>query len=368
LKKTLKATCVALGVAIGAVLGLNISAAHAGTVNGVTCNPYRYLYPSDGTAYPNDFATASQTDVSGHLYVCSSTLTHTNAQTILTRVQTIPSGALALLKSRSVYYFYFANRMDNNNYLKGAAPFSGFSQFQTNTARCGKTGYGYSTITKSSVIASSIFDKCSFSVGTTPPNPNIGGVTLHESGHAFDFSIASISPNMAVSPSTSYAFSDVVGNVSGSTQTAASDFYYLDSGKKNHPLPSACQVFDSAAQSALELDLGGPNDLGETVCNGNTENPDFTGMENTSIAYKESFYFLGGGSSNSELFAQLFAKGVGTIGSPDPTPFVDSVIQNGSLPCSRLTVNQYISTQTPPTTAQLQAAYCFIPTAADWDR
>jgi len=58
-------------------------------------------------------------------------------------------------------------------------------------------------------------------------NPNIGGVTLHESGHAFDFSIASISPNMAVSPSTSYAFSDVVGNVSGSTQTAASDFYYL---------------------------------------------------------------------------------------------------------------------------------------------
>lgn len=366
MKRVIQLTLAALVlVLLGAAIGP--ATARADTVNGITCNPYRYLFPNDSTSYPDDFATASQTDTTGHYYVCSLTLTHANAEAILSRVQTIPSGALGLLKQQSVYYYYFAKRSDANSYMSGKSPFSLFSQFQTSTARCGYTAYGIGA-NGATTIASEIFDVCSFSNGTTPPNPNLGGVILHESGHAFDFSVASNASNKSIPPSISAAFKSIV-NGSNNSSTVASDFYYQNNGKTKHPKPTACTVYDSVSQSALELDIGGANDIGVPVCSGNTENSDFVGMTNTDIGFQQLPYFFNPPSlAYEELFAQEFAKLVGTIGSPDPLPLTDSVIQNGSLGCSRLAVTQYLNTLLPPTTAQLQASYCQTPSAGSWNQ
>lgn len=248
-------------------------------------------------------------------------------------------------------------------------PFSNYSKaFQTSQARCGNTGY--QSTTSPPLIASMIYNTCTLSTGQTITNPNLGGVALHETGHAFDFSIAAGSANKSIPPSSSKAFRSLV-NSSTNTPTAASDLYYIDHGNSqngNQPL-NTCGLYDSVSISGLEQDLGLPTANTTPVCTGSTENSPYIGKTNSQIATNQDPYFVNPPPTSiayEDIFAELFAVRTGNIGSPAPLPFFDHWAPSG-LHCSYLAVQLYYDTQQPPTSSQLSANDCPVPASGTWN-
>lgn len=346
----IRRTFLALGAMI---LGVGFLGAFPQQAQAVTCTDYRQINPAASTVYPND----------GHYFVCG-TFTPVAMSKVLQGPQGLPSNIRTLLHDQGVTYYFFANRADNNTYMSGTLPYSLDPMFQTSTARCANTYYSANSLI-GRPIAVSIFNTCQFA-SSAPINPNLQGITLHETGHAFDFSIGKRNGSATVTASNSKAYKDLFAK-SVNSPTAASDLYFFDNGDKTHAKPATCGTF-SQGISDLELDLGIPTAISTPVCTGSTVNQPFQGLKNSDIAKKQSPYFVSPSvdSQFRELFAAQFALKTGRIGSPDPLPFIDSYVTN-VFRCTYIATVAYYNTLNPPSSNTiLQQNNCPLPAAGDW--
>jgi hypothetical protein len=323
----------------------------------VTCNSYHSLYPAEQSRWPNDWTATSP----GHYYICSPTITSAEA----IKVFNVPAGTIAasnrtLLSSKGMTYFFFANRDDAISYMKSDPKYSGNANFANATSRCGQTAY----TPGSGALATEIYKTCQLA-STTIPNPSLYNVTLHETGHAYDYALALASTHPGIPMSHTAAFKKLFNNVGHDTPTAASDEYFLNNGRQSQLAPATCTLFGSAQESALELDLGAPTAIGGPVCTNGVRNSQWLGYNNTAITHKQDPYFVNTPVADAygELWAALYVAKIG-VQSPDILPFLDNYIL--AHRCVSRAMDYLIPIQAPPPDAQFQNLECPVPTASQW--
>lgn len=288
-------------------------------------------YATGAPAYPTD----------GHMKVCFTPFVAQNAEQIRTAVAGLPTQVKNLLQQKNVTYFYFKNRTEANAYFNATAPYSGQPDgvFASSTARCGQTGFVFSSQT----IAVAIYETCSYAGGagippSTPPNPNRPRVTTHESGHAFDYSLA-LRANSSTPRSRKPGYRTLMDD------PANGDFHLMD-------LMNKCTLFDSINPMGLERDLGLPGMVQSSVCSGITPNPPFGSLSNQVIARGQMPYFFNPPTSPtntrySELWAEQFEILASGVSGSNFLPLTDRVINLGTT-CSFFNVKAYWNTLEPP--------------------
>lgn len=322
-----------------------------------TCTDYRTINPSVNQEYPND----------GHYFVCFNATNQASEQ-IRLPVRALKNGSTNVwntLKNQNVQYAFFADRAAAVAWMNANPAYTPMAA-TAGSARCGSTGFSQGG---SKPILVAIYSTCAFNNPGTgnPPlpatvlNPNLRNITLHETGHAFDFAIGK-SQGLAFGPSSSRAFKKMVGTRPGVDQVnngplERSDMVYVDLGDQTHSAPDKCGLFDTQAPSELERDLGYPTIQNSTVCNGTTVLPAFASKSNSQIYKEQSPYFVNPPSGHyQEVWAQQFAVKTAQQTNPRTTPFFDRV--QGTLRCSRLAMTYYYDFLQPLPANVQQANNC----------
>ncbi|MCC7531101.1 MAG: hypothetical protein IT342_21515 [Candidatus Melainabacteria bacterium] len=347
-------------LALGAMIigvGFFGAFAHQAQAAVPTCTDYRTINPAANKEYPND----------GHYFVCFNA-TNQAAEQIRLPVRSLKNGSANVwntLKNQNVQYAFFADRADAVAWMNANPAYTPMAA-TAGSARCGSTGFSQGG-TKPILVA--IYETCTFNNPRkgTPPlptnilNPNLRNITLHETGHAFDFAIGK-SQGLAFGPSSSRAFKKMVGTRPGVDQVnngplERSDMVKIDIGDQTHGPEDKCGLYDSVAPSQLERDLGYPTILNKTVCTGTTVNPDFVGMTPSQVAKQQSPYFVNPPNGHyQEVWAQGFAVKTGLQTSPRTTPFYDRL--PGALRCSNLAMTWYYDFLLPLPAAKQQTNNC----------
>lgn len=331
-------------LAVAALVGLGLTAIPAyadgygtktETHGSVTCR----TWVTQGNLYPAD---------DSHLWVC---LANTTRAIQIYNTVAGNSNISTFLKNHGVTYYYFQNRADTKTFMD-AKFLMNVGNLSSTTAKCGNTGTSALRLD----IISEIYETCSYTAANTQ-NPNIAKVTSHESGHAFDFSLA-----------RDYG-SNGPGVSQGFRQLAIADLAVLtpcnwSNGASCSPVQPTmtqaqkdnyvCGIF-SAKASTLELALNAKSN--EPICDstGHTVLAPYVGLTPTAIAKLRAPYFVGGtgaGSLYEDLFAEEFALWMGG-GSPNPLEMTDRIIGTNSSPipdfkCTRWVLERYWFLQIPP--------------------
>lgn len=293
-------------------------AATEGPYGGVTCTDYASpnpTYPADGS----------------HFKVCFTAGLNTQRRNAIPgAVSSLPVTPRDFIASKGAVYYYFKNRADHNAFMAGKFP--GKTQFQNTTAVCAHTGYEALIIGQN--IAVGIWDKCQIG-GSEVNNPDLAKVTTHESGHAFDYSLAAhknplMGENRALAPSQS------------------SGYRALRDYDLSNKLPSTvCPAFQGTP-SPYEIQLTA---TAGAVCVGGTVQPPYSQNMVQSVAIDKAPYFTN--QSNAaryqELFAEQFSILAGTKGgvsSPKQFHITDNIVDRFS--CTKFVVNSYFQTLHPP--------------------
>jgi len=347
MKRTFKSLLAAAGLAcIG--LGSLLTATPAQAVppicfeQGLTLNNY----PLDGNNVPG----------ATHAYRCNNATTgvkpsDARTQTLFSGLQALPANVKTKLKAQNVRYFYFNNRNEANEFFANTAPYSSYPVFAQSTGRC-----GYTALSPSGLIVSSIYDNCYYDQILNPPlvvvNPSLKRSSYHESGHAFAFALNPSSPR---DRTTGFVFlfngdktiltpanwSAASGGQAAMTQ--AQRYSYL------------CNMFSVTALSNFEKELGANSAGGPSgqVCQTSTL-PYATyrpiAKTPTVVAGEKLPYFL----TSPELWAEAFLITIDGAASPSNVlPTVDRVIGLNQSPirsfnCSRAVLESYINLLTPP--------------------
>lgn len=322
-----------------------------------TCTDYRAVNPAANQEYPND----------GHYFVCFNA-TNQAAEQIRLPVRGLKNGSANVwntLLAQNVQYAFFADRAAAVAWLNANPAYTPMAA-SASTSRCASTGFSQGG-TKPILVA--VFSTCSFNnAGTgTPPlpatvlNPNLRDVTLHETGHAFDYAIGK-SQGLAFGPSTSKAFKKMVGTRVGIDQVNTgplerSDMVSVDLGDQTHGAPSKCGMFGSLAPTQLERDLGYNTLQNSAVCTGSTVNPPFVGALNSQIAKDQFPYFVNPPSFwYQDVWAQQFAAKTAGQTQPYILPNFDKM--SGSLRCARLSMTYYYDFLLPLPANVQQANNC----------
>lgn len=310
-------------LALGILLGISLAAFHsepakADTFGGVTCTPQGAsggTYPVDGT----------------HFLVCFTGNDPGRTMSVYQVFQNLPKKsnhpgatnpfAWDLFVSQGVTLYYFDTEAHAISYTK--AKYGSGNQVVPSSVKCGYTGYTFGMA--SQTINTYVFDQCHYSTGNVT-NPGLGATTAHESGHAYDYAIAS----------------DTLVGGKGNAISISSGFKTLVNYDLSHlnTAFTTCSLFDGQAPSTLEVQLGAAHP--GAVCNGNTINPNYTGYANNqAILAAESPYFVTNGTLFEELFAEEWApyqQGFnGTI-----LPFFDHV--SPQLSCSQTVLVSLLNT------------------------
>ena len=279
----------------------------------VTCEPYsdpnlRGAWPGDGR----------------HFYWCGSAIGNTSAANQISETAAgFPANAAGKdIESAGESYYLFETRDESNLYWGSLSP-----QYSL-TSSCGQTGYTYTLFVS---IISAIYVKChNYLTGQDLPSVSYPEVTAHESGHAFDFALASKQSNQNALPSESQ----------GMRTVGLNDFDNLDSGRN-----TICHIF-GYGKTPSGIESGWANPPLPAVCsNDGVENSKYTSLNNEQIANEVSVYFVYHAPLYKELFAQLFALQVRLTGF-GVVPATDSMITTYS--CSNFVMASYVETGIPP--------------------
>ncbi len=346
MKRTFKGFLAAAAGLLLLALG-SLSPAHAATYQ---CDQQGV----GGTTYPLD----SQ----GHAYRCKNLTTGvlpSDSRTVdlFTSLSStaVPNNVKNKLKAANVKYFFFNNRAEANDYFSQTSPYNSgdmtlYTPFVSTVSRCAQTGFGsYAPPLQPSVkiIVVAIYDNCQYdSIPLQVQNPSLRRTAFHETGHAFDFSLASTGSNV---PSSRAGFTTLF-NSDKNLLTPSNWASYSTGSKYNY----ICNLFSYSIPSALEKDLGANNNGGPggQVCQ--TNNTPYTYYQTktpTQIAPEKLPYFT---SSNQEIWAESFVVLIDGNTSPASfLPITDRVIGQNQSPirsfnCVRGVVNAYVNTLTAP--------------------
>lgn len=336
-----------------------------------TCTPYGVI----GASYPVDGVNA---------FICFSPVVTARRDSLFNTIKLMPfktgtqsDKAWDVLKSAGVKVFYFKNKAQANSYFSTTAPYntnSGLTVIEDIVAsneECGHTSYGYKSTGQQIVIAA--YDECSVATNdgeggyvSQTLNPSLYWTATHQTGHAYDFALASrkTGTSRSLLPSDASGFTNLFNNtdtpnlIPGAKLVPITWDSWNDSQKNNH----ICAVFGPPAAplspSAIEISTGanaGP------VCD-SIGNPlsgyKWPGGKDPLVIAKEKIpFFLTSKYANRELWAQEFAEYVAYISGDVGQPyfkFSDLVIKNGSstprFVCTRAVLNNYVLNGVAPTT------------------
>lgn len=345
MKKFLAFAGLALAAVFGSMIGLPSTASAT-----PTCTPYTdssATYPADGT----------------HFYVCVPSPNSARRTTIISTIRGLPRKAntsdpdLAydVLKNNGVTIFWFYDRDDGNSFMSTNSPWSGSGSYQSTTARCGYTGKAGAAGT-----VLQVYDNCRTNGGSTLfQNPSLQNTSLHEAGHAYDFS-RSYQPSRTAGYATATSPLNLIE--SDLNALTPSNWSTMTNAQKDS---TVCTIFSNIAPSALEIDLGASSGA---VCSGSgstmTRNAAYLSKTPTDIAKEKLPYFLDGSLSGvikwQEAWAEQFAitGGVQT-GLTNFLQLTDRVLSNSqNFRCSRFVVQRYMKNGAPPTQADMTANSC----------
>jgi hypothetical protein len=243
------------------------------------------------------------------------------------------AGVRNLLDAQDVKVFYFNNRTDANAYFSSNPDYG--SAFTTSTARCANT---YATKTMfAHRIAIAIYANCSYA-SSNPINPDYPKVTSHEKGHAFALALGKSQGRLA-GPDRSSGYA---------TRSSPSSLAEYDRTTLN-TIAATCTIFSTYIPSALERDLGAPNDA---VCASSTGPVigQYVGKTNRQIADIRAPYFVN--PPSSELYADLWAEQFSIFdssvgGGTNVLLVTDEIVKQNRMRCTIFVVQSFYNTLLP---------------------
>jgi hypothetical protein len=331
--------------------------------------PNNSEYRSEGcmaTCVAQDSASHTYPLDNTHAYVCYNDVSN-RSQSVFNAIQQFPnrpnvSSPLEvgdLFQQQGVVIFTFQSRIDaeiwfERNPETGEPNTYQGKNFTGPADWCGHTGYSAANTGTGQEIAIAVYDECTIN-GVSELNPSMRDTTKHESGHAFEYAMASTKSsgrNDLISQSPGYLalWAYDKGNLT------PSDWGTRSQMSKNSYI---CGASSTVVPSDLEVFLGASS--GRVCSNATTPEAGYGSMTPQEIIEEKIPYFY---TDSREFFAEQFALKASSLQNPATFLQLTNRLMSsnqGPIPnfkCTEHAVLRIYDNLLAPTSAQLSGQSC----------